>query len=59
MNDDLKQTLINAIQAMLVGTDENSPEAFPGHTKAFLDAVAKPRAREALRKAGVKEKDIN
>lgn len=42
------QQLVNALNAMLVGTDETLPEDFPGQTKAYLRIVAIPRARAAI-----------
>lgn len=46
---DLETLLIQALNGMLVATNANLPEEFPGHSEAYLRQVARPRAIELLR----------
>ena len=53
MTDDaICAELFYALKAMLVGTDKTLPEAFPGHTEAYLQTVAIPRALKAIADVG-------
>lgn len=49
--DDVVIDLVQALEAMLVATTENGNEKFAGHHAAYLETVAKPRAKAALAKA--------
>lgn len=46
--------LIDAVRVFLTGADRTQPEQFPGHHEAFIQIVCVPRAKAALKKAGVK-----
>lgn len=43
--------LLSALKTMLTATTDDGKESFPGHYAAFLEIVAKPRARAAIAKA--------
>lgn len=43
--------LLHALKTMVVATDTSLPEQFPGHSEAYLNTVAIPRAKEAIAKA--------
>ncbi len=43
------RNLNHALASMIVATDSNEPEQFPGHNDAFLRTVAIPRAHEAYK----------
>lgn len=51
MTETLARELLNALNAMLVGTDTTTPEAFAGNTRAYLEMVAIPRAKVAVKRA--------
>lgn len=44
--------LVRALNTMLVATTDDGKEQFPGHYTAYLETVAKPRARAAIEAAG-------
>jgi hypothetical protein len=44
----------HALRTFIVAMDKTQPEEFPGHHSAYLENVALPRAKEALKKAGIK-----
>lgn len=50
--------VFQALSAMVVATDANLAEYFKGHSRAYLDSVARPRAVKALSKHGSEEKMI-
>ena len=47
------ERLREALETMLTATTNDGKEQFPGHYSAFLEQVAKPRAKAALRREDV------